>query len=138
MEQTSNNTENNMTGKSIEEEVKQDQVKQDEEVQQEDGKQEQVKQDEVKQEEVQQEELKQEEVINHIDDVEENQENVKQKAKPTTKAKPTPKPQHDTDTKLSRAGVEELADINNQFYTLLNGIDKLPNLKDKLTKQLLN
>ena len=34
--------------------------------------------------------------------------------------------------------MKELADINNQFYTLLNRIDKIPNLKDKLTKELLN
>ena len=30
-----------------------------------------------------------------------------------------------------------MADINNQFYTLLNRIDKIPNLKEKLTKELL-
>ena len=34
--------------------------------------------------------------------------------------------------------MNEFADINNQFYTLLNRIDKIPNLKDKLTKELLN
>ena len=45
-----------------------------------------------------------------------------------------PKPQRDTDTKLTKAEMKELADINNQFYTLLNRIDKIPNLKDKLTK----
>ena len=33
--------------------------------------------------------------------------------------------------------MKELADINNQFYTLLNRVDKIPNLKDKLTKELL-
>ena len=33
--------------------------------------------------------------------------------------------------------MKELADINNQFYTLLNRIDKIPNLKDELTKELL-
>ena len=33
--------------------------------------------------------------------------------------------------------MKELADINNQFFTLLNRIDKIPNLKDKLTKELL-
>ena len=30
-----------------------------------------------------------------------------------------------------------LANINNQFYTLLNRIDKIPNLKNKLTKEVL-
>ena len=49
-----------------------------------------------------------------------------------------PKTQHDTETKLTKAEMKELADINNQFYTLLNRIDKIPSLKDKLTKDLLN
>ena len=31
-----------------------------------------------------------------------------------------------------------MADINNQFYSLLSRIDKIPNLKEKLTKELLN
>ena len=34
--------------------------------------------------------------------------------------------------------MKEMADINNQFYSLLNRIDKIPNLKEKLTKELLN
>ena len=33
--------------------------------------------------------------------------------------------------------MKELADTNNRFYTLLNRLDKIPNLKDKLTKELL-
>jgi len=33
--------------------------------------------------------------------------------------------------------MKELADINNQSYTLLNRIDRIPNLNDKLTKELL-
>ena len=33
--------------------------------------------------------------------------------------------------------MKEMADINNQFYTLFNRIDKIPNLKDKLTNELL-
>ena len=44
---------------------------------------------------------------------------------------------HDTDTKLTKAEMKELADITNQLYTPLNRIDKIPNLKDKLTKELL-
>ena len=32
--------------------------------------------------------------------------------------------------------MKEMVDINNQFYTLLNRIDKIPNLKQKLTKEL--
>ena len=32
--------------------------------------------------------------------------------------------------------MKELADINNQFCTLSNRIDKIPNLKDKFTKEL--
>ena len=32
--------------------------------------------------------------------------------------------------------MKEIADINNQFYTLLNSMDQIPNLKDKLTKAL--
>ena len=32
--------------------------------------------------------------------------------------------------------MNEFADINNQFYTLLNRIDKMPNLKNKLTREL--
>ena len=33
--------------------------------------------------------------------------------------------------------MKDLADINNQCYTLLNRIHKMPNLKDKLTNELL-
>ena len=33
--------------------------------------------------------------------------------------------------------MKEFAGINNQFYTLLNRIDKIPNLEDKLAKTLL-
>ena len=32
--------------------------------------------------------------------------------------------------------MKDWADINNQFYTISNSIDKIPNL-DKLTKELL-
>ena len=46
-----------------------------------------------------------------------------------------PKPQQDTDTEWSKAEMKELADINSQFYTLLDRIDKIPNLKDKLAKE---
>jgi len=48
-----------------------------------------------------------------------------------------PKTKNGTDTKLTRAEMQELADINNQFYTLLNRIDKIRNLKNKLAKELL-
>ena len=33
--------------------------------------------------------------------------------------------------------MKELADINNLFYTLLNRIDEIPNLEEKLTTELL-
>ena len=33
--------------------------------------------------------------------------------------------------------MKELADVNNQFYTLLHRIYKIPNLKDKSTNELL-
>ena len=33
--------------------------------------------------------------------------------------------------------MKDLADINNQYYTLLNRIDKTPHLQDKLTKEVL-
>ena len=33
--------------------------------------------------------------------------------------------------------MKEIGDINNQFYTLLNSMDQIPILKDKLTKELL-
>ena len=33
--------------------------------------------------------------------------------------------------------MKELADINNQFYTLLNRIHKIPKFEDKLTKEVL-
>jgi len=49
-----------------------------------------------------------------------------------------PKTQHDTDTKLTHAEMKELADINNQVYTLVNRVDKIPNLKDKLTEEFVN
>jgi len=66
--------------------------------------------------------------------------NVEVAKQTKTRAKPKPKSKQkqlqDTDTKLCKAGLKELAYINNQFYTLLNRIDKLPNIKDKLTKEL--
>ena len=34
--------------------------------------------------------------------------------------------------------MKEIADINNQFYTLSNKIDRIQNLKEKLTKELSN
>ena len=117
MEQTSNNSEHNMTDKIIEQEVKHE---------------EEVKQEEVKHEK---------EVVNHIENTTNNEhifEEAKQ-AKTRTKPKPKskPKPQHDTDTKLTKAEMKELADMNNQFHALLNGIDKIPNRKDMLTKERL-
>ena len=33
--------------------------------------------------------------------------------------------------------MKDMADINNQLYTRLNRIYKIPNRKDKLTKELL-
>ena len=33
--------------------------------------------------------------------------------------------------------MKELADIKNQFHTLLNRTGRIPQLKDKLTKELL-
>ena len=33
--------------------------------------------------------------------------------------------------------MKELADIKNRFYTLSNRIGRIPQLKDKLTKELL-
>ena len=59
----------------------------------------------------------------------------KPKAKP--KANSKPKLQEDTGKKLTNAEMKEMADINNQFYALLNRIQKIPNLNDKLTKELL-
>ena len=49
-------------------------------------------------------------------------------------AKATYKVTQDIDNKLTKAEMKELADINNQFYSLLDRIDKIPNLKEKLTK----
>ena len=106
--------------------LKPDDVKKEEEVKEEEVKQEEeqeVKQEEVKQEEEQ--EVKQEEV-----------KQAKPKAKPKAKSK-SKLQQQDTDTKLSKAEMKEMADINNQFYALLNRIPKIPNLHDKLTKELL-
>ena len=57
--------------------------------------------------------------------------------KTRTKAKPRSKPktQHETDTKLTKADMNELVDISNQFYTLLNRIDKIPNqVNDEIIK----
>ncbi len=92
-----------------------------------------VKQEEVKQEEeqeVKQEEVKQEE--------EQEVKQAKPKAKPKAKSKSKSKlQQQDTDTKLCKAEMREMADINNQFYALLNRIQQIPNLNDKLTKELL-
>jgi len=109
--------------------VKQEEIKQDE-VKQEYAKQEEIKQDEVKQEYVKQEEIQQEEIKQ-----DEEVKPTKPKAKP--KAKSKPKLQEDTGTKLTKAEMKEMADINNQFYALLNRIQKIPNLNDKLTKELL-
>jgi len=119
-------------------EVKQDDVKKEEEqeVKQEEVKQEEeqeVKQDDVKKEEEQ--EVKQDDVKK-----EEEQEvkQAKPKAKPKAKSKSKSKlQQQDTDTKLCKAEMREMADINNQFYALLNRIQQIPNLNDKLTKELL-
>ena len=65
--------------------------------------------------------------------------NVEVAKQTKTRAKPKPKSKQkqlqDTDTKLCKAGLKELADINNPFYTL-NRIHKIPNIKDKLTKEL--
>jgi len=92
-----------------------------------------VKQDDVKKEEeqeVKQEEVKQEE--------EQEVKQAKPKAKPKAKSKSKSKlQQQDTDTKLCKAEMREMADINNQFYALLNRIQQIPNLNDKLTKELL-
>ena len=89
--------------------------------------------DKIIEEEVNQEyeEVKQE-------DEEVNQEEEPKQVKTITKAKPKAKPktQQDTETRLTKAEMKELADINNQFHTLLNRIDKIPSL-DKLTKELL-
>ena len=60
---------------------------------------------------------------------------TKPKAKP--KANSKPKLQEDTGKKLTNAEMKEMADINNQFYALLNRIQKIPNLNDKLTKEVL-
>ena len=77
MEQTSNNTEHNMTYKIIEEEVKQEEVKQEEEV-------------------------RQEEVATDIENTTNSEIHVEEakQAKTRTQAKPKAKPktQHDTDT----------------------------------------
>jgi hypothetical protein len=63
---------------------------------------------------------------------------AKPKAKPKAKSKSKSKlQQQDTDTKLCKAEMREMADINNQFYALLNRIQQIPNLNDKLTKELL-
>jgi len=126
MEQTFNNIEHNMTDKIIEELVNhiEDTVE-----------------EEVKQEEVKQEEVKQEEVI-RIENTTNNEINVEEtkQVKPRTNAKPKSKPktQNDTDTQLTKAEMNEFADINNEFQTLLKSIDKMPNLKDKFANELLN
>ena len=49
-------------------------------------------------------------------------------------AKSTPKVKQDIDNKLTKAEMKEMADIDNRFYSLLNRIDQIPNLKEKLTK----
>jgi len=138
MEQTSNTIEHNMTDKIIEESVNHSENKVEEEA---------------KQEEVANnienttysemnvgEDLKQE-VVNNIENITNSEAHVEEgkQAKTNTKARPKAKPktQHDTYTKLTKAEMKELADINNQFYTLLNRIDKAPNLKDELAKELL-
>jgi hypothetical protein len=102
-----------------------------------------------------------EEVVNHIENTKHTDENIhenevevkqddvkkeeeqevkqaKPKAKPKAKSKSKSKlQQQDTDTKLCKAEMREMADINNQFYALLNRIQQIPNLNDKLTKELL-
>ena len=140
MEQTSNNIEHNMTDRIIEELVNHVENKVEAEVKQE----EEVKQQEevMKEEEAHQAEVKQEDVVNGIENTtnsEINFEEAKQ-AKTRTKSKPKSKPktQNDTDTKVTNAEMKALADVNNQFYTLLNRIHKIPMFKDKLTKELLN
>ena len=74
---------------------------------------------EVKQEEVKQDKVKQ----------------AKPKAKPKAKSK-SKLQQHDADTQLCKAEMTEMADINTQFYALLNRIKQIPNLHDKLAKEL--
>ena len=51
------------------------------------------------------------------------------KLTPRTKTKPMQKSkqQQGTYSKLTKAEMKELTDINNQLYTLLNRIDKIPN-----------
>ena len=75
---------------------------------------------------------------NHEDEEVKHEEEPKQ-VKIGTKAKQNAKPktQNDTETKLTKAEMKDMADINNQVYTRLNRIYKIPNRKDKLTKELL-
>ena len=127
MEQTSNNTEHNMTDRIIEEEAKQEEVVNDAE--------------NTTNNEINVEEVKQEEVVNDIENTTNNEINVEEakQTKTRTKAKPKSKPktQNNTYTKLTKAEMKELADNINKFYTLLHRIGKIPNLKDILANELL-
>ena len=64
------------------------------------------------------------------------QNEIKPKAKAKPRAKAKAKSQ-EPDTILCKAELKEMADINNQFQTLLNRVDKIPNFKDKMVQQLL-
>ena len=81
---------------------------------------------------------KQEKVVNDIENATHNEVNADEakQAKTRTKAKPKSKPktQNDTATELTKAETKDVADINNQFHTLLNRIGKIPNFKDNLIK----
>ena len=75
-----------------------------------------------------------EQVVNLIEKIEEEQ------VKPTktkTKAKAKAKAKQDIDNKLTKAEMKEMADINNQVYTLLNRIDNIPHLKKYITTRII-
>jgi len=72
--------------------------------------------------------------------MQQTQKNNVEEARPTktkTVAKAKAKAQHDLDNELTKAEMKEMADIDNQFYAPLNRINKIPSLKEKLTKGIL-
>ena len=127
MEQTSNDTELNMTDKITEELVNTIDNTDEEVVNNVDN----TTNSEINHEvvsDIENVQLKHGEVVNEIDITTSTENNVQEEKlterKTKTQAMAKPKTQHDTDSELSKAEMKELADINNQFYTPLNRIDK--------------
>ena len=136
MEQTTNNTELNMTDKINDEWINIDDTD-DEVVNNSDNTTKNEINDEVvndienKEDSENNVQLQHEEVVNEINNTTNTDNNFQEekltKTKTKTKAKAKPKTQHDTYAKFTKAEMKELADINNQ----------IPNLTDKITKELL-